>query len=231
MCLFMSSVMKSNYVLLSITLLIGIFLINGCTSQTTQSNPTSDCHAFDGTWKGVISDSGSIETKRTYDITEESTHNPFIAQYDFEMAIESDEKGMYAGEDHICAFTITHVKVSHPLFGCQQGCAPVQVGGENTYSSWMSTNKDGYGVLHIGFDNGASISMFSEDDRLRVTPEGNKMELYIPEGVENWETIGSIGGAEKEYRTAETYNCELVGNKVCSVEYINKNTIILNKIS
>ena len=29
----------------------------------------------------------------------------------------------------------------------------------------------------------------------------------------------------------ETYNCKLVGNHYCSVEYLNKNTIILNKVS
>ncbi len=221
-------------VILMAMIILSLIFIGGCTPQTSLQN---ECSALDGTWKGVISNSGVIKSEKTHDIMEEPVRAPFIAQYDFEMTIKADTEGGYYGEDHVCSYKITYVKASHPLFNCQQGCTPVQVAGENTFASWMSTNKEGYGIMHIGFSNGASIPAFTEDNRLRAIPQENKIELYIPENVENWETIGIR--TNPDYKTmydanafwVETDNCYKMGNVFCYVESLNKNTIILNRIS
>src|SRR4030042_1811550 len=224
--------MKLNYASFLVILFIGLFLINGCASQTTNSKSTSDCHALDGTWKGVISDSGSLEVTREVDGEDVTTHNPFTAQYDFEMTIEcTDEFDMYAGSEFSSSsYKVNHIKASHPIFGCVQRCTPIPVSDKGGISSWLYIKEDGLGAMQIAFTNGAAISMFVDENRISVSPDGNKMELYIPEGVENWETIGSVG-AGGEYRTIETDNCKLLGNKNCSVEYLNKTTIILKKES
>lgn len=202
--------------------------MNGCSDQTTQTQSMLDCQKYDGTWKGVISDSGSLEVTREVNGEYVVTHNPFTAQYDFEMTIKGSEGYSSAGYDPICIFLITHVKASHPIFDCQQGCTPVQASRENTFASMMSTDKDGNGAIDIVFENRASILMFSEDGNIKINPEGNRMELYIPENVENWKTIGATYGRGQ---TIETDNCYKMGNAMCNIEYLNKNTIILNKIS
>lgn len=226
--------MKLNYILLFIALFILVFSINGCTPQSSMQN---ECSAYDGTWKGVISTSGLIESTKTLDVLEEPARAPFIAQYDFEMTIKYDANAPYSEEDHICPYKITYVKAAHPLFECTAGCVPVQEvkANEKIYSSWMSTNKEGYGSMHIGFSNGATIPMFTEENRIRLTQ--GRIELYIPENVEDWETIGIR--SNPDYKTiqdqftfwVETDNCYKVGNIFCDVISLNKNTIILNRIN
>ncbi|MFH1669904.1 MAG: hypothetical protein ABIA62_08315 [Candidatus Woesearchaeota archaeon] len=220
--------MKSNHILLFITLLIGIFLINGCATPTTQTSHTSDCPAVDGTWKGVISDSGSLRVTR-YDAEGNpiKTNNPFTAQYDFEMTLECAGKADLG--DH-WMYDITKVKASHPIFGCTDGCVPVSIEETECCGSWLELDADKGSGMEVEFPNGAMIGSFASHGSVEFSKDGQKLMLYI-QGGQYYSSIGDIDAETDNYREIETDNCKRLGGEGdCYVDYINKNTIILNKI-
>lgn len=208
--------MKTNYTMLLLILLIGVVLICGCTTTKL----SSDCTLYDGTWTGSMSDSGSLLVTRFTNSGTSITNNPFTASYDFEMTIKCN----YSGKD-IRSYDISRVKASHPIFECAGGCTPKKDG-----QSYLQLLPNGYGKMAIVFPNGSYNKMFSYDNSLQVDPEGKKMMLYI-----SGTSAGSIGSyitADlSQSRDVETYNCMLGGNGSCLLQYINKNTIILNKVN
>jgi len=210
-------------------------LLFGCTGQTAQTqNATlsNGCTTlYDGTWKGVIADSGSLEVTR-YDANGVAyiTHNPFTAQYNFEMTIKCSY-----GDEKLWGYEIPYVKASHPIFDCANGCVPLghQPGQDNLDVTNAYINKNGSGLMYILFPNGALIQTFVEDGRLKASPDGKTIELYISGDMNDFISIGWTGYQEgTKYRDIETDNCvRLGGEGDCWLEYINKNTIILTKVS
>lgn len=231
--------MKSHHILLFIILLIGIILISGCTEESTPATGTdtkttpattdssSGCKSpYDGTWKGLIQDSGDLSvTRYDKDGAPVYTENPFIAQYDFEITLQCGgiNYDQTSGAVDSYWFNITHLKASHPLFDCANGCVPQY---SNTY-----IEKDG--TAYMGqtlFPNGAII--YFPD--MHASPDGKTINIFIT-GKYFAETIGS-GGDQKDsqgyYYFVETYNCQQYGGKgSCMVKTILPNTIILTKVS
>jgi hypothetical protein len=232
MCLFSLSNMKSNHILLLLAVLVGVFLITGCSNPAAPAKSTSDCHALDGTWKGVISDSGSLLATRIVNGEEMTTHNPFTAQYDFEMTIRCD-----SGDKNGWSYILTQVKASHPLFNCANGCIPLAYSADRDIGSSLNILNDGSGGMYVLFPNGMAIETFVDINTIQVSPDKQKLTLSISGGnllsggsgtrSIGWNVLDNTDG-----RMIETDNCvRLGGEGSCILEYINKNTIILNKIS
>lgn len=196
----------------------------------TASNPPGNAQTladgtcaspFDGTWKGVIADSGSLKVSRVDSDGKmlPDTDNPFTAQYDFEMTIQCSFVGLDENGVESRQYTITHAKASHPIFNCADGCKP-NGGGD------LALN--GTGNLGISFPNGAYVG-FANEEGLQVSPDGKTITLYIPGG--KWEGF-TIGMSRDYTRDVETYNCKQYGGGAgCSIDYINPNTITLTKIA
>jgi len=213
--------MKRPALLLAVSAIILIVLVCGCTGQPAQTGSTDTsgntgvsgetCTSpHDGTWKGTISDSGSLTVRRPPDWT--STHNPFTASYDFEMTIKCDLD--------TTSFNITHAKASHPIFDCANGCSPI---------GNVLIRTDGSGSMGIIFPNGASFTFPGYDQGLQVSPDGKTMALFFP-GTSILQNIGLLNENDVSY-SVETYNCQMYGGEgYCGVEYLNKNTNILTKV-
>jgi len=232
--------MKPHNTLLFSILLMGIVLISSCTNQATQTPPgqaaktlpaqaaqtqsPSGCTSpYDGTWKGAIADSGSLDVSRPPDYT--VTHNPFTTSYDLEVTLQCD-----SDDNGVWYYNITHVKASHPIFDCADGCTPLptSVGGTTFYLS-----KEGIGKFGIDFPNGAHISPFNYggQDSLKVSPGGKKIEISLPGGDSRYST-GWLLKPGVAFINIETYNCiQLGGEGTCTINYIDKNTMYLTKIS
>jgi len=230
--------MRSNHNLLLIILLIGVVLISGCNNQVTPTQLPSGCTSlYDGTWKGVISDSGSLLVTRIVNGEYVTTHNPFTAQYDFEMTIKCSgawDDPSRGGKGW--SYDITHVKASHPIFNCDNGCTPLPYSTNRDIGSSLSILNNGLGWMYILFPNGAAIETFADKGTIQVSPDEQKMTLHISGGklLSGGSGTRSIGWTvldNTENRAIETDNCvRLGGEGECSIEYINKNTIILNKV-
>jgi hypothetical protein len=219
--------MKTGHILLVTILLIGFVLISGYAVQAASGCTT----LYDGTWKGVIADSGSLLVERKVDDEWVTTHNPFTAQYDFEMTLRCAEEGEDPDKGTKgWSYDITHVKASHPVFDCANGCTPLPR-RQNEVGSWFELFDNGYGFMVIVFTNGANIETFVDENSLQVSPDGKTMTLYIKGGTDDISIGWWCSEDANECRIVETDNCErLAGEGWCSIEYINKNTIILNKI-
>jgi hypothetical protein len=208
------------------------------TQNTTAAAGDSGCTSlYDGTWQGTISNSGSLLVTRYTDGEPLTTHNPFTAQYDFEMTIKCDSGDSEWGWQ----YNVTHVKASHPLFDCASGCVPLPRveyaratgDGINVDGSWVYISSNGTGSMYIVFPNDARISLFGMEE-MQFSPDGEKVTLNIYGGTDydyiGWQT--SATSASGEFRDIETDNCKRLGGEgTCIVEYINKNTIILSKVS
>lgn len=228
-------------------------LISGCTEE--QANPeagittgqpetppaqnnqpetqASGCTSpYDGTYQGTVSESGMLAVSRpdangAYSLTQ----NPFLQTYDFEMTIKCSSQ-VYTdegstGSPNAKVFDITHIKVSHPLFGCTAGCVPIsEVNGAGTQLFLFNS---GIGSMVIAFPNGAGIVAFNYEGGVKTGPNEDTLTLNIqPYG-------GSIGYKENPDGTTsmlETLNCEQLGGEgYCNIGSINPNTIILHKVS
>jgi hypothetical protein len=218
-----------KYPLLAAALLV--VLVCGCTGQPAQTNTasTSACTSpYDGTWVGVIADSGILSVARAPDYT--NTDNPFTASYDFEMTIKCREivrDYQNGGAETARFFDITHVKASHPLFNCANGCTP----GDYSY---VQISNNGTGVFGLTYPNGAEIVMVGKPTLgyIQASPDAKTMDLHIYGG----DYTGSIGSLldNPNFRVmyVETYNCQQYGGKgICLIKTILKNTITLTKVS
>ena len=245
--------MKGSHLILAVAAAL-IILLAGCTgsqpnnpqapaappvAQPTQpanpqpAEPTTGCTSpYDGTWKGVMADSGDLFVER-HDSSERafSTYNPYTASYDFEMAIKCDSvmTDPNAGTGHW--FNITHVKASHPLFECAEGCTPATDSG-------MFIGNDGSGYFALRYPNGAYIWLATHGNaNLQISQDGKTMEIFIDGFSGGW-TGASIGVSAKlediqdNLYTVETYNCQQYGGEgSCGINSILKNTITLTKVS
>lgn len=207
--------------------LIIILAISGCTNQNAPAdttNPLECTKLYDGTWKGQISDSGVIWETTMQNGVPETTHNPFIAQYDLEFTMHC--ANLNAGENGGTdgwGFEITHVKASHPLFDCADGCVPI--------GSQLYLLANGTGAFTIGFPNGASTGFYNFDDYIQASPDGKTITVFYHGGEGTADNIGISPDADY---LVETYNCQQYGGKTrayCVVEYTNPNTMTLTKVS
>jgi len=241
--------MKTKIFVISAILLV--IFVCGCTGQpaptdtnvttpggddtsgdTDISEGTEVCTSpYEGTWKGVISDGGDLEVI-TYGSNDEvlsDTYNPFIAQYDFEMAIKCDYEMLDDnGANDGWAHTITHVKASHPIFDCANGCTLTDTAIEPSY---VFIHKDGLGDLAVSFPNGADIIMVGKQTNgyIQAAPDAKSMDLHIMGGSSN--TIGSIY-TKQSVQSVETYNCRQVAgpDTICNTHMILPSTAKLTKI-
>jgi hypothetical protein len=154
---------------------------------------------------------------RFTDMGAKITHDPFLATYDFQMTI----KCSYS-DKALSRYDITHLKASHPIFNCLNGCVPPQDG-----TNYIVIMANGAGRMEIIFPNGARNMMFSRDNSVEFT-DAEHLVLHIPAN-----TLASIGSIDNpQFTTVEISNCQqLNGMNACLPESINENTITLNKIS
>ena len=235
--------MKTKIFVISAILLV--IFVCGCTGQpapttdddisTTDTSGEPCTSPYDGTYKGVIEDSGDLEVT-TYDSNVKYkvlsvTDNPFIARYDFEMTIKCD----YIMTDENLAetgrnFIITHVKASHPIFDCANGCTPTDTA---LRPSFVVINKDGSGGMAINYPNGADFIALDANSigYLQASPDAKTIDLHI-NGGNVYQHIGSLV-TKQTSQYIETYNCYLTGGPdvVCNVKNLFPNTVKLTKVS
>ena len=189
---------------------------------------------YDGTWRGVIADSGDIEVT-TYDSNVKYkvlsvTDNPFTASYDFEMTIkcdfiETDENLVETGRN----FIITHVKASHPIFDCANGCIPTDTA---TNPSFVEIDNNGSGGMAISYPNGADFVALGANTLgyIQASPDAKTIDLHIY-GGNVYQHIGALVTIQTS-QYIETYNCYQTGGPdvVCWVKNLFPNTVTLTKV-
>ena len=238
--------------LLLVLTIAAVIFVSGCTGQpaptdtnvttpggddtsgdTDISGGTEACTSpYDGTYKGVIADSGDLEVT-TYDSNDKVvsyTENPFTASYDFEMTLKCD----YIMTDENLAetgrnFIVTHVKASHPIFDCANGCTPTDTA---LRPSFVEINNDGSGIIAISYPNGADFNALGANSLgyLQASPDAKTIDLHIY-GGNKYQNIGSLVNKQTS-QYIETYNCRQTGGPdvVCNVKNLFKNTITLTKV-
>jgi hypothetical protein len=186
---------------------------------------------WDGTYQGTMSDSGEVSLEGKWAGDTEKVVTPFIQTYDFEMTLKcfgAYENFLDDGKT-VYEFEITHVKASHPMFGCQAGCVPVAY-DDNLRHTDAFVVENGTGDMRIEFENGAHIDAFAFEG-LQFSPSGDK--LYLKIEPDPYNSIGVIQDSTGLFHFIEVQNCELTADNdhYCVVKSIFPNTIILSKVS
>ena len=222
--------MKAPLLVLAVAAAL-VMLLAGCSgsqpdnpqapAQPTASaaSPSSNgCPSpYDGTYRGTISDSGSLHVT-TYDSNNNpsSTDKQFTASYDFEMTMQCDQ---FIPNGDEWSLKITHVKASHPIFDCANGCTPS--------AGSASIGESGSGGFYVVFPNGAGITTNNIGD-LQMSQDGKTMTIpFEGTNANNGVTIARDARVEP----IESYNCLQGGRGYCMIVSINPNTITLTKAS
>ena len=184
-----------------------------------------------------MADSGDLQVSRPDSSGRyQETLNPFTASYDFEMTVKcavqylNDTTGAVEGY----SFNITHVKASHPIFDCADGCTPTT--SKYGEASVVYMGNEGSDGMLIMFPNGAAIpiTQTTSGDDLRFSPDGKTINIALSGDLRYGNNIGWMPGysGSRGVLSVETYNCIMYGGDgYCSVNSILPNTITLTKVS
>ncbi|MCX6770467.1 MAG: putative Ig domain-containing protein [Candidatus Micrarchaeota archaeon] len=193
-----------------------------------QSETQACTSPYEGTWKGTISDSGQLHYYLPSDQNHE-TNQQFAASYDLEFTMKCEyvvvdyDGGPVVAKD----FIITHVKVSDPIFGCVDGCAPMppsytDANGYNVRGSDFYLQNDGTGNdLMITFLNNRVIALGGD---IRFSPDGKAMTIPI-DTENNPLGIGYETGASY-VNPVESPHCPWH----CFIDTVNPSTSTLTKV-
>ncbi|MFA5930300.1 MAG: hypothetical protein WC861_05440 [Candidatus Micrarchaeia archaeon] len=186
---------------------------------------------YEGTYKGVMADSGDLDVNRPDSKGNyHSTQNPFTASYDFEMTLKcgAQFKDDATGVVIAYIFNITHVKASHPLFDCADGCTPIT--SKLGEGSFVYIANNGSGSMTLTFPNG--MYGIADVSGLQASPDGKTIDVFIAGNTQIGETIGHGADSQGNYVFVETYNCEHYGGEGwCGLRTLLPNTITLTKVS
>ena len=161
-----------------------------------------------------MSESGNMFVARPPDYAQ--TDTPFTVSYDFEMTLQCDQ---FISNGNEWTYKVTHVKASHPIFDCANGCTP-------SLNSGANIGESGSGGLLVTFPNGALIKF--DSPHLQMSQDGKTMTIpFEGTNANNGVTIARDARVEP----IESYNCLQGGRGYCMIVSINPNTITLTKAS